>query len=385
MREKMLPFSLPCIEKDDIQAVVHVLKSLWITTGPKAAEFEKAFGDYVGAPYACALTSATAGMHLALKALNIGKEDEVITPSMTWVSTLNLIDMAGAKPVLSDIDPSTLMMTPEMIKPLITPRTKAVIPVHFAGAPADMDGFRELSRQHGFTLIEDAAHSIGTEYKGKKIGAEGISIFSFHPIKNMTTGEGGMVCCHDEEFIRKIRRYKFHGMDKDAWSRYKKMDSPVVEVIEPGYKYNFLDLLAALGLTQLAKIEKMNSRREVLYKSYEKHLKNIEEIKTLGMPAYPHRHCWHLFIIQLDLEKIKMTRNEFIEELKKRNIGSGIHFHAAHLHQYFRENYGYQKGMLPHTEHVTERMLSLPLFPTMKEKDVKDVVNAIKDILAGVK
>ena len=172
MREKMLPFSLPCIEKDDIQEVVNVLKSLWITTGPKAAEFEKAFGDYVGAPYACALTSATAGMHLVLKALNIGEGDEVITPSMTWVSTLNLIDMAGAKPVFADIDPSTLMMTPEMIKPLITSKTKAVIPVHFAGAPADMDGFSELAKQYGFTLIGDAAHSIGTEYKGRKIGAE---------------------------------------------------------------------------------------------------------------------------------------------------------------------------------------------------------------------
>lgn len=375
LRATFLPFSLPSIDEEDIQGVIQVLKSGWITTGPKTSEFEKEFGQYVGAPHCCALTSATAGMHLILKALGIGEGDEVITPSMTWVSTVNLITMTGAKPVFADIDPKTLMITKETLKPLITQKTKAIIPVHFAGASVDMDPIYELAGN--IPVIEDAAHAIGTEYKGKRIGSRGISIFSFHPIKNMTTAEGGMVCCHDEALMRRIRRLKFHGLEKDAWSRYK--EGKQAEVMEPGFKYNLPDIQSSLGLTQLRKINALNEKRGLLFKRYDELLSGMNFLKPIEKPSFDYKHSYHLYIVLLDLEKTGMTRDGFIEMLKKKNIGTGIHFHAAHLHHFYRENMGCKKGMLPHTEWVSERLFSLPLFPGMSEKDPEEVVAAMKE------
>jgi UDP-4-amino-4-deoxy-L-arabinose-oxoglutarate aminotransferase len=382
MRSSFLPFSRPAIDEADIQAVAEVLRSGWITTGPKAAAFEEAFQKYCHAGGAVALCSATAGMHLMLMALGIGPGDEVITPSMTWVSTVNLIVMAGAKPVFADIDRDTLMVSADQIAPLITDRTKLIIPVHFAGASADMTPIRQLAAEKGIALVEDAAHAVGTEYRGKRIGAEGTTVFSFHPIKNITCGEGGMVCSDDSKLLDRIRRLKFHGLGVDAFDRTMQGRSPQAEVIEPGFKYNLPDMAAALGISQLRRIEAFIGKRTLLARRYRQALAGIDEILPLSEPVYPMRHAWHLFIVRLDTEKARMSREAFMAALKERNIGTGIHFKAAHVQKYYRETLQLPPGALPNTEWNSDRILSLPLFPDMTPEDVDEVVAAIKEVLA---
>ena len=382
MRASFLPFSKPSISEAEIAAVADVLRSGWITTGPKAAEFEAKFSTYTGADGSVALASATGGMHVALKALGIGPGDEVVTPSMTWVSTVNLIVMAGATPVFADIDRETLMVSRKTIEPLLTERTRLIIPVHFAGAAVDLDPICDLARGKGIALIEDAAHAVGTQYKGRMIGSRGTSIFSFHPIKNITTGEGGMVCSDDAAFLERVKRLKFHGLGVDAFDRQSQGRSPQAEVLEPGYKYNLTDVAAALGIGQLARVDPFNAQRAELARLYRERLHGVPEILPLGDPTYPIRHAWHLFIVRLDVDKAKMDRDAFMKELKLRNIGTGLHFKAAHLHKYYAEAMGQRRGMLPDTEWNSDRICSLPLFPDMTPGDVDDVVAAIKEILA---
>ena len=382
MRNSFLPFSKPSISEEEIEAVVRVLRSGWITTGPKSAEFEETFSRYCGAPGAVALCSATAGMHLLLEALGIGPGDEVITPSMTWVSTVNMIVLRGATPVFADVDRDTLMAGAEQIKPCITERTRLIVPVHFAGAAADMDPIRRLAADHAIILAEDAAHAAGTEYKKKKIGAVGTTIFSFHPIKNITTGEGGMFCADDPELLAAIRRLKFHGLGVDAYDRNGQGRSPQAEVLAPGYKYNLTDMAAVLGLGQLARLDDFIARRTALATHYRELLAEVDEIMPLRVPAYEMRHSWHLFIVRLDTERAGMSRNTFMEELKKKNIGSGIHFLAAHTQKYYRDTLSHVQGTLPNTEWNSARICSLPLFPAMTMKDVEDVVKAIKEVWA---
>jgi len=381
MRKEFLPFSKPTISDVDIQAVTDVMRSGWITTGPKNAEFETRFGKYTGAAGAVALASATAGMHLLLCALGIGPGDEVVTPSMTWASTVNLITLSRAKPVFVDIDKNTLMATPESIQNAITQNTKLIIPVHFAGAPADMDPIRKIATDNGIFLVEDAAHALGTLYKEEQIGLRGCAIFSFHPIKNITTGEGGMLTTDDKTLLDKIKRLKFHGLAVDAFDRKTHGRAPQAEVVEPGFKYNLTDMAAAMGITQLTRIETFNAKRKMLADYYRLKLSGIDEIMPLSDPEYDHRHSWHLFIVRLDTEKAKMTRDRFMQELKDRNIGTGLHFRAVHLQKYYRETMNLKPGYLPNTEWNSDRICSLPLFPTMREADVDDVVNTIKEIL----
>jgi UDP-4-amino-4-deoxy-L-arabinose-oxoglutarate aminotransferase len=264
MRTEFLPFSKPSIDEGDIAAVGEVLRSGWITTGPKNAAFENKFCEYTGCDQAVALSSATAGMHLALKALGIGPGDEVITPSMTWVSTVNLIVLSGATPVFVDVDRDTLMTTAELIQERLSERTRLIIPVHFAGAPVDMVPVGKIAADRNIHLIEDAAHAVGTEYRGQKIGKNGTSIFSFHPIKNITSGEGGMFCSDDQDLVDRIRRLKFHGLGVDAYDRNTQGRSPQAQVLAPGFKYNLPDILAVLGMRQLARIEGFNARRTQL-------------------------------------------------------------------------------------------------------------------------
>ena len=382
MRNDFLPFSRPSISDRDISAVNEVLRSGWLTTGPKTARFEEAFRDYTGCGGAVALSSATAGMHLALKAFDIGPGDEVITPSMTWVSTVNLIVLAGAKPVFADVDRDTLMVTPESVQACMTEATKLIVPVHFAGAAVDIEPIRELASEENIFLIEDAAHALGTEYKNQRIGRTGTSIFSFHPIKNITTGEGGMFCSDDIELVDCIRRLKFHGLGVDAYDRQTQGRSPQAEVLEPGFKYNMTDMASVLGTSQLARVDRFNSRRRELAMRYRELLNGIDEILPLREPAYPIKHSWHLFIVRLDTDKAKMSRDEFMEELKKRNIGTGLHFRAAHLQKYYRESMGMKRGMLPNTEWNSDRICSLPLFPDMTLDDVDDVAETIKEVLS---
>ena len=385
MRKEFLPFSRPSITEEDISAVGSVLRSGWITTGSKAVEFEKQFGAYIGCPGAVALTSATAGMHVALKALNIGSGDEVITPSMTWVSTANLIVLAGATPVFADVDRDTLMVSRASVEACLTDRTKAIIPVHYAGAPADIEPIRKLAMDRKISLIEDAAHALGTHYHGRHIGDRGISIFSFHPIKNITTGEGGMFCTDDPDLLDRIKRLKFHGLGVDAFDRQTQGRSPQAEVIEPGYKYNMTDFSAVLGLGQLARVEAFIARRTELAMRYRQRLTEIDEVLPLADPAYPMRHAWHLFIVRLDLDKTRINRDEFMQRLKAENIGTGLHFRAVHLQKYYRESMGLRRGLLPNTEWNSDRICSLPLFPDMTDGDVDEVVDEIKGVLRRAK
>lgn len=381
MRSTFLPFSRPSITEEDIIAVSELLRSGWITTGPKSAEFEERFCEYIGCHKAIALSSATAGMHLILHTLGIGPGDEVITPSMTWVSTINLIVLAGALPVFADIDRDTLMITTNFIEECLSEKTKLIIPVHFSGAPANMEPIRRMACKKNIFLVEDAAHALGTEYAGKRIGRSGTSIFSFHPIKNITTGEGGMFCSDDQYLLERVHRLKFHGLGVDAYDRNTQGRSPQAQVLEPGYKYNMTDISAVLGLSQLARIDEFNRKRAELAIAYREKLLEIDEILPLTNPSYPMKHAWHLFIVRLDTDMAGISRDDFMHELKKRNIGTGLHFRAVHLQKYYVESMGTHRGMLPNTEWNSDRICSLPLFPDMTLDDVNDVVDAIKEVL----
>jgi UDP-4-amino-4-deoxy-L-arabinose-oxoglutarate aminotransferase len=382
-RNQFLPFSRPDISEAEIAEVAQVLRSGWITTGSKTVAFEEAFGGYCNAAGAVALASATAGMHVALEALGIGDGDEVITPSLTWVSTPNLLVLRGARPVFVDVDKSTLLLQPDAVEAAVTPRTKAIIPVHYAGVPADLDALRAIAKKYQIALIEDAAHAAGTLYKNQKIGSGGTAIFSFHPIKNITTGEGGMICSDDEVLLERARRLKFHGLGVDAFDRQTQGRSAQAEVLEPGYKYNLTDIAAALGLGQLARLETFIERRTVLAKLYAELLQEIPEILPLGFPDYDFRHAWHLYIVRLDTDRAGVSRDELMEELKKLYIGTGLHFRAVHTQKYFREHPDKSTFHdLSNTEWNSERICSLPLFPAMTEEDVRDVTRAIKAVLA---
>jgi len=382
MRSTFLPISKPSINDKEIKAVTDVLRSGWITTGPKAAEFEEAFKRYCHTQGAVATCSATGAMHLLLTALGIGPGDEVITPSMTWVSTVNLIKLAGGTPVFADVDRGTMMVSAQTVEPLITGRTRLMIPVHFAGAAADMEGLRQLASAKNISLVEDAAHAAGTKYRKEKIGQRGTAIFSFHPIKNITCGEGGMFCSDNVELLERIRRLKFHGLGVDAYDRDMQGRSPQAEVLEPGFKYNLTDMAAVLALGQLNRLDQFIERRNLLALHYRKLLADVDEILPLGLPHYPMRHAWHLFVVRLNTRRGAMDRETFMSELRKRNIGTGIHFKAVHTQKYYQEKLRLPKGSLPNTEWNSERICSLPLFPDMTLEDVDGVVAAIKEVLS---
>jgi len=379
IREDFLPLNRPSIDETDIQAVNRCLRSGWITTGAVSKAFEERFSKLTGAPYAVSLSSATAGMHLALAALGIGPGDEVITPSMTFVSTVNMIALAGAKPVFVDCDYGTLNINPDLVEDKITERTKAIIPVHFAGAPADMDPILEMADRKGVVVIEDAAHAVGTYYKGVHAGGFGrMAIFSFHPIKNITTGEGGMVTHYDEQVEKSLRLLRFHGIERDAWKRYGKGGNPDYDVAVPGFKYNLTDLQAALGISQLDRLDTFNRRRGELAGLYREGLRKLDGIHLPQSPDYAHGHAWHLFIIKV----LSMKRDRFMERLADYNIGYGLHFPATHLLTYVKERFGTSGGTLPQTEKAAERIISLPLFPDMSDDDIFYICEAIQEILS---
>ena len=381
MNKPFLPLSKPSISEDEIAAVADVLRSGWITTGAKNAELEQLLCDITGAQYAVALSSATAGMHLLLKALDIGPGDEVITPSMTWVSTANQIELCGATPVFVDVNRDTLMVEADKIEPLITERTRLIVPVHYAGAALDLAPLRELAERHGIPLVEDAAHAIGTKYNGQPVGQSGTAIFSFHPIKNITTGEGGMFCTDDGKLAEKIRQLRFHGLGVDAFDRETQGRAPQAEVLTPGYKYNLPDMNAVLGIGQLKRLDELNGRRTEIAQLYTDLLAQVDEVQPLHVPDYAMTHCWHLYIVRLDVEALSMSRDDFMQALKDKQIGSGLHFRATHTQKYYREKYA-DTAVLPDTEWNSERICSLPLYPDMTDDDVQRVVDTIKQIIA---
>ena len=377
---EFLPFSRPSMGDAEVAAVEAVLRSGWITTGARCKELEEQWCACVQSRSALCVTSATAGMHLTLLALRIGPGDEVITPSMTWVSTVNMITLLGATPVFADVDHETLMVTRDTVEPLVTERTKCIVPVHFAGAALELAPLRSLAEEHGIPLVEDAAHSIGTHYDGRAVGADGTSIFSLHPIKNITSGEGGVICSNDLQLAERVRRLRFHGLGMDAFERASSGGARESEVLEPGFKYNLPDINAAIGSVQLTRLGEFVQRRTALAELYLERLADLDELRPLGLPTWAQRHAWHLFIVRLD--SARMSRDEFRAALEECGIGTGIHFRAAHEHRFYRERTRVRREELPATEWNSARVLSLPLFPEMTDGDVKRVVQAAREILA---
>ncbi|MBG5948176.1 MULTISPECIES: UDP-4-amino-4-deoxy-L-arabinose aminotransferase [Proteus] len=374
-----LPFSRPAIGDEEIKAVEDVLRSGWITTGPQNHQLEQDFCEKFGSKHAIAICSATAGMHVVLMAMGIGAGDEVITPSQTWVSTMNIITLLGAEPVMIDVDRDTLMVSAEDVKKAITPRTKAIIPVHYAGAPCDLDALRKVAQDAGIPLIEDAAHAIGTRYKNEWIGEKGTSIFSFHAIKNVTCAEGGLVVTDNDELANRVRCLKFHGLGVDAFDRQVQGRKPQAEVVEPGYKYNLSDIHAAIAVVQLGRLDEMNAKRAELVALYREKLKD-SPLEMLSIPEYSHLHANHLFMVRVDKNVCGIDRDAFMEELKQKDIGTGLHFRAAHTQKYYRERY--PALSLPQSEWNSATLCSLPLFPDMSNEDVIRVVDAINEILS---
>ena len=383
MRDTFLPFSTPTIEDAEINEVVDSLRSGWITTGPKVKRFQEAFRAYVGAPYAVPLTSATAGLHLTLLALKIEEGDEIITTPMTFASTVSMIILCGGAPVLADIEPGTLNIDVSEVRKKITPRTKAIIPVHFAGQSCDMDPLFALAKEHGLIVIEDAAHAVGAEYKGHMIGSlDSISIFSFHPNKNITTGEGGMVCTADENLAEEISLMKFHGLSREAWKRFAASGTSNYDILLPGFKYNMMDIQAAIGIHQLPKLDGFIDHRKEIAEFYNREFIDVPELALPAYAPYKQRHAWHLYTPLIRVEQLTIDRDRFMEELKKLNIGSGLHYKAIHHHAWYRENMYIADSELPNASYASERILSLPLFPKMSLDDARDVVTAVKEVIS---
>ncbi len=383
MRSSFLPFARPALGEEEIGEVVDTLRSGWITTGPKVERFTSQFLDYVGGRYGVPVSSATAGLHVALLALGVGSGDEVITTPMTFVATLNTIVHCGARPVLADIDAATLNIRVEEIEKRVTPRTKAVVPVHYVGQPVDLDPIIELAHARGIAVLEDAAHAVGAEYKGRKIGSfPTTSVFSFHPNKNMTTGEGGMVVTEEEAVFEKASLLKFHGMDKESWKRFSKSGSPRYDVAVPGFKYNMMDIQAALGLHQLRRLEGFLAERARLAARYEEAFRGVTGLILPQRVPYPVRHAWHLYTPLVDIDRLTIDRDRFMAELAKRNIGTGLHYTAAHEFSHYAERFGWRPEDFPEAHFVSERIVSLPLFPGLTDGDQDDVVETVKQVLA---
>ncbi len=381
MREEFLPFSRPTIGPEETAEVVDCLASGWLTTGPKVQRFEELLKAETRAAHAVAMNSGTAALHVALLALDIGPGDEVITTPMTFAATVNMILAVGATPVLVDIDRDSLNILPELIAAAVTPATRAIMPVHFAGLPCDLDAVHAIAGEHQLAVIEDAAHALGSCYHGNPIGAlSAATCFSFHPIKNITTGEGGALCTNDDELAEQARVLRFHGISKDAWKRYDARGVPQYDVMALGFKYNMLDLQAAIGIHQLPKLSQLNDRRRRLAAKYREALADVPGVLVPPEAPAADLHSWHLFVIKMLPEVLGIGRDDFMARLKERNIGSGLHFRAIHLHPYFAERLQYPVGSLPNAEWASERIVSLPLFPLMSEGDVDDVVSAICEI-----
>lgn len=382
MSNAFLPFARPSISEAAIAEVNDSLRKGWLATGPKVQLFKQNLIDYFGGNVlVLPLTSATAGLHLVMQGLNLQPGDEVITTPLTFVATLNAIALSGAKPVLVDIDPHTLNIDLNLLEKAITPKTKVLMPVHFAGLPCDMDDIYEIAKRHQLRVVEDAAHAIGAEYKGKKIGSFGdIQIFSFHPTKNLTTGEGGCVVTRDEKLMKYLEAASFHGIDRSIFNRFSKEGSHEYDVIFPGYKYNMSDIQGALGIHQLKELPEFLIRRAQIANRYLSEFGNWDEWNCPVMPNYSHKHAWHIFTPQINIESANMNRSEFMSAMKAENIGIGLHFNAVHLYHYFQKTYGWKRGDFKIAESIGDRIMSLPLFPAMTDADQEYVIQSMKKI-----
>lgn len=381
IRETLLPFSLPLTGPEEEQEILDCLRSGWLTSGPRTVRFEEAIREITGAPYAVAVNSCTSALHLSLLALGVGKGDEVITTPVTWPATANVIVHAGAKPVFSDIDPETLNLDPDQLEKRITPRTKAVIPVHIAGQPCEMEKIHKIAERHGIACLEDAAHALGAEYRGKRIGQTScITCFSFYANKNVTTGEGGAVVTDNKSYYEFIRLYALQGVTKDAWQRYGGQATGHWDVVAPGYKYNLSDLHAAVGIHQLRKLSSFLSTRQQYAEMFDQAFQEMPEVETLKtIPGVFHTR--HLYIIKLRLDQLKIGRDPFMKALQAEGIGVGLHYRSLHLQPYYRETFGWKPEDCPQASAVSDRILSLPLYPKMSTDDVRSVIRAVKKLI----
>jgi dTDP-4-amino-4,6-dideoxygalactose transaminase len=379
-RRDFLPFSPPLIGEEEIAEVVDTLRSGWITTGPKTKRFEGEFVRAVQAPAALALNSGTAALHTALVCLGIGPGDEVVTSSLTFAATANVIEHVGARPVLVDVEPDTLNIDPAGVEAAITSRTKAIMPVHYAGHPADLDPIQALAETHGLQLVEDAAHALSASYKGRTIGSHGHpAAFSFQAVKNLTTGEGGMLT-GPPELIERARILALHGMSRDAWNRYAKGGTWAYEIVLPGFKSNMTDIQASLGLHQLARLPWVQARRQEIVSAYQQGFGDCEALE-LPVKRPEVEHAWHLYVLRLRDGALRLDRDGFIEQLKAYNIGASVHYTPVHMHPYYRNKYGYAAEDLPVSCGAFRRMLSLPLSAKMTDADVADVIEAVRDLV----
>lgn len=379
--QEYIVFGSPLIGEEEIEEVVKTLRSGWLGTGPKTAEFENMVSKMTGAKYSMAVNSCTAALHLSLLAAGIGEGDEVITTPMTFCATANAIIHTGAKPIFVDVNLATMNIDETKIEDAITERTKAILPVHFAGRPCEMDKIMEIAKKHHLLVVEDAAHAIGAEYKGRKVGSiADLTCFSFYVTKNITTGEGGMVLTNNKVFAEKIKILALHGMSKDAWKRFSDDGYKHYEVIYPGFKYNMMDIQASLGIHQLQRIETCHKTRRQIWDFYNNELKDLS-VSLPGPIDQNMKHVFHLYTILVDEQKCGITRDQFLQEMHVRGIGTGVHYNPVHLHKYYRDSYGYKPGDYPNAEYIGNRTLSLPLGAKMTLQEARRVTDAVKDIL----
>ena len=368
------PFHRPWFGGEELAQLKDALESGWLTRGPKTAQFEEAFREYLGASAAVGVNSATSGLHLALAALHIGAGDEVITTPLTYCATPNEIEHAGATPVFVDVDPQTWLIDPVKVEAAVTPRTKAIMPVHLYGQSCDMDALRAIAKKHGLRIIEDAAHAIETRWRDEKIGTVGdITVFSFYPTKNISTGEGGMLTTMDPELGAYAHKLSMHGNSKDAWKRYGSSGFAHYSLEERGYKYHMFDLIAAIGLAQMPKLEPWWEKRKALFERYDRLIAQVPGVRAIPN-VMPGRHAYHLYVVEVDPRESRRSRDDVMDFLQKHNVGVGIHYYAMHLQPYYAERYGLTPETFPVATQASERMISLPLYPRMDEEDVDVIV-----------
>ena len=377
MRTEFLPFHLPSIADEEIRAVVDTMRSGWLTTGCRVKHFEQEFAKLVGAQHAVAVNSGTAALHLALEALGIGEGDEVIVPTMTFAATAEVVAYLRATPVLVDCEPTTLNISCEAVRRAVTSRTRAIVPVHFGGLPCQMDQLMGVACEHGLDIVEDAAHALPASFGGEMIGSMSYATcFSFYATKTITTGEGGMVTTNDAERARRMRMMALHGLSRDAWKRYSREGAWQYEILAPGFKYNLTDIAAAIGVEQLRKCCQFWERRRDIARMYSEAFAESGAIRT-PVTTLNTQHAWHLYIVQLELDQLRIDRDTFIEELRRQNIGTSVHFMPLHLHPYYRQAFGHAAHEFPNASAAFSRILSLPIFPSMSENDVQDVIEAV--------
>lgn len=374
-----IPYGRQWVTEEDIKAVSDVLRSDWLTTGPKVEEFEEAFAAKVGSRYAVALSSGTAALHAAAHAACIGPEDEVITTPMTFAATANCVLYQGGRPVFSDVEPETLLVDASKIEEKITPKTKAIIAVDYAGQPCDYDELKSIAKRHNLTLIADACHALGATYKGRNVGTlADMTVFSFHPVKHITTGEGGMVTTDDPDLAKRVRVFRNHGITSDHRER-ERCGSWFYEMVDLGYNYRLPDINCALGLSQLKRLDQNVSRRRELAALYNKAFSKIEAVRPLTQKA-DRKSSWHLYVVKLDLSKIRTTRKDVFSSLRDEGIGVNVHYIPVYWHPYYQK-LGYKKGLCPVAEKAYEEIVTLPLFCAMSDSDAAQVVSAVKKTL----